>query len=178
MEGSDTVRRMWMAPVGVWLLVMLAACEARDRNALAVDPPVSFDTATVIIETTEDDVAITAELADTQEQRAYGLMERPSLPPEQGMLFTYPDLQGGDSGFWMYRTLIPLDIAFLDETGEIVAIRQMEPCQATNPRLCPIYSPGAPYVAALEVNRGFFGRHGIQVGDRVRRLDREAPADG
>jgi uncharacterized protein len=172
------VRRTWMAPLAVWLLATAAACDPRDRSAPEVDPPVSFDTATVVIETAADQVTITVELADSQQQRAYGLMERPSLPANRGMLFTYPGQQDADSGFWMYRTLIPLDIAFLDETGRIVAIEQMQPCEAANPRLCPIYSPGVPYVAALEVNRGFFGQHGIQVGDRVRRADMEATAGG
>jgi uncharacterized protein len=172
------VRRVWMAPAAAWLLATAAACEPRDRNALGVDAPVAFDTTTVIIETAGSEVTITAELADTNEQRAYGLMERESLPPDHGMLFTYPDRQDGGSGFWMYRTLIPLDIAFLDEAGQIVAIEQMRPCEATNPRLCPVYSPGVPYVAALEVNHGFFGRHGIQTGDRVRRIDREGAAGG
>jgi uncharacterized protein len=152
--------------------LLAAGCEARDREEWTIDPPVAFDTATVIIETEAAEIAITAELAETRDQRAYGMMERPSLPPQQGMLFTYSDRQDGRSGFWMFRTLIPLDIAFLDEDGRIVAIEQMEPCEAANPNLCPIYSPGVPYVAALEVNRGFFDRHGIGIGDRVRRIDR------
>jgi uncharacterized protein len=155
------------------VLVGIGGCERRERNAIAVDAPVAFDTTWVVIESSagDDIVRMRVELATTADQRAYGLMERPSLPPEHGMLFTYPAPQDPQSGFWMYRTLIPLDIAFLDEAWEIVAILPMEPCTNPNPRLCPVYSPGVPYNAALEANRGFFGRWGVDVGDRVRRVE-------
>jgi uncharacterized protein len=157
-------------------LAALAGCDPADGPAWDTDPPVAFDTADIIIETAAGVVRMTAEIAATQDQRAYGLMERPSLPAEHGMLFTYPQPQDPQAGFWMYRTLIPLDIAFLDEAGAIRVIREMEPCESPNPRLCPVYSPGEPWSAALEVNRGFFGHHGIGVGDRVRVADGGIPA--
>jgi len=155
-----------VVPLAACLTLVAGGCE-RDRNAWEVDPPVAFDTAAVLIHTSAGEVRIRAEIAESQDQRAYGLMERPSLPPEQGMLFRYTDPQPDDAGFWMYRTLIPLDIAFLDDDGQIIAIMEMEPCESPNPRLCPIYSPGEEFVAALEVNRGAFARWGVRVGDRV-----------
>lgn len=151
-----------------WGLAAVSGCQPQDENAWAVDPPVAFDTTDLVIETAAGEVEMVAEVASTQDQRAYGLMERPSLPPDQGMLFTYARPQDGSAGFWMYRTLIPLDIAFMDEAGEIVSILEMEPCEAPNPRLCPVYSPGESWVSALEVNRGFFSRWGVRVGDRIR----------
>jgi uncharacterized protein len=162
----NRIRWAWWAVTA--LLVGTVGCQPEEE--WAVDAPVAFDTVTVVIETEQDQIAMTVELAESQDQRAFGLMERDSLAWEQGMLFVYPDMQSGDSGFWMFRTRMPLDIAFLGEGWQIVAIEEMEPCLEANPRLCPIYSPGVPYVAALEVNRGFFGRHGVGVGDRVRRL--------
>lgn len=157
-----------VVPLAACLTLVAGGCEPRDRNGWEVDPPVAFDTASVLIDTSEGPVRIRAEVAASQDQRAYGLMERSSLPPEQGMLFTYSEPQSEESGFWMYRTLIPLDIAFLDDDGRIIAIMEMEPCEAPNPRLCPIYSPGQQFVAALEVNRGAFDRWGVGLGDRVR----------
>jgi uncharacterized protein len=156
------------ALVALWGLALAVGCDRQEAGTWTTDPPVAFDTARAVIETAEGAVRLTVELASTGDQRAYGLMERPSLPAEHGMLFTYPEPQEAGSGFWMFRTLIPLDIAFLDEGGEILAIMEMEPCESPNARLCPVYSPGLPYVAALEVNRGFFGRRGVRVGDRVR----------
>jgi uncharacterized membrane protein (UPF0127 family) len=65
----------------------------------------------------------------------------------------------------MKDTLIPLSIAFWNESGAIVAILDMEPCPDDE---CPSYDPGVDFVGALEVNQGFFDEHGIDVGDRVR----------
>lgn len=81
------------------------------------------------------------------------------------MLFLFAD-EGGPvtTRFWMKDTLIPLSIAFWDANGRIVAIRDMVPCTADP---CATYGAPAPYVAALEVNRGFFQAHGVTVGDRV-----------
>ena len=83
------------------------------------------------------------------------------------MLFLYDSDEPPTAGFWMFRTRIPLDIAFLDSRGTVVAIREMEPCTAQLVAGCPTYEPGAPYRAALEVNRGFLRRHGIGLGARV-----------
>lgn len=168
----------WVIPIAAAVVLAgQSACDPRDRTPWLTDSPVAFDTAELVIETADTMLRMTVEIAATPDQRAYGLMERTSLPPEHGMLFTYPAPQDPESGFWMFRTRIPLDIAFLDETGAIRAIRQMEPCESPNPRLCPVYAGGVPWVAALEVNRGFFGRHGIGLGDRVRLIDRIEPVE-
>ena len=64
----------------------------------------------------------------------------------------------------MYRTRIPLDIAFLVSAGVIRAVRSMTPCPTTIAQGCPTYAPNVPYRYALEVNAGFFARHGITSG--------------
>lgn len=107
-------------------------------------------------------IELRVEVADTPERRARGLMGRRYLDEEAGMLFVFPEPTHG--AFWMKDTLIPLSIAFLGEEGEITAILDMEPCAAEP---CPRYRPPSPYVAALEVRRGWFRRHGVAVGDRV-----------
>lgn len=112
-------------------------------------------------------VALRVEIAATGASRLRGLMDRPHLPADAGMLFVYPGPRPGDAGFWMYRTRIPLDVAFLDADGRILAIQGMEPCASPLALRCPAYAPGVPYHAALEANRGFFARNGIAVGDRV-----------
>ena len=142
-----------------------------DPASRGVPPLVRFDTTGVRIETPTDTFEMRVELAESEAQRTHGLMERSSLPADAGMLFVYPDAQDPDYGFWMYRTLIPLDIAFLDEEGRIVAIRSMEPCTSVYVRQCPSYEPGVPYASALEVNRGFFEERGVGIGDRVARVD-------
>ena len=94
-------------------------------------------------------------------------MERRVLADSAGMLFLYPTVQPETSAFWMFRTRIPLDIAFVDSTGVIRSIRTMQPCQSTLIEGCPSYQAGAAYRAALEVNAGFFGRRKVNVGDRL-----------
>ena len=114
-----------------------------------------------------DTAILTVEIAESREQQTLGLMERRTLAQDAGMLFVYPDTQPASAGFWMHRTRIPLDIAFVDDSGVIRSIRAMEPCAAELADGCPTYEPGTPYRAALEANRGFFAQHGIRVGDRV-----------
>jgi uncharacterized membrane protein (UPF0127 family) len=67
----------------------------------------------------------------------------------------------------MFRTRIPLDIAFVDSLGVIASIKQMVPCTATLAEGCPSYPPDVPYRAALEVNAGYFARHNLTIGSRL-----------
>jgi uncharacterized membrane protein (UPF0127 family) len=126
-----------------------------------------FDTASVRIVTQNDTIRLAVELAVSSEQKSTGLMERRQLPDTAGMLFVYDSVQPEDAGFWMYRTRIPLDIAYLDPTGRIRAIKHMVPCEAALPQGCPTYPPGVPFQYALEVNGGFFARRRVIVGDSV-----------
>lgn len=105
------------------------------------------------------------EIADEEEERALGLMHRKHLDTDAGMLFVY-----GDSkvrSFWMKNTLIPLSIAFLDESGQIVRIADMEPL-VTDPT-----SSLYPARFAVEVNQGWFSRHQVEKGDRIDGIDLE-----
>lgn len=127
----------------------------------------SFDTATVRVASTRDTVRLTVLLAESAEQRTMGLMERRSLAPEAGMLFLYSEIQPPTPGYWMFRTRIPLDIAYVGSSGRIVSIVTMQPCTSELFQGCPDYPAGAAYRAALEVNAGFFARNGIRAGDQV-----------
>lgn len=150
------------------LTVSLVACGNGSSGPAGDRPPaLEFPTGVVHIETATDTLRLSVEIAETNQQRALGLMERTSLPENAGMIFVYSRPQDADAGFWMYRTRIPLDIAFVDGDGRIVAIRRMEPCESPYAQACPIYSPGVPYSAALEVNAGYFAARGVGVGDRV-----------
>jgi uncharacterized membrane protein (UPF0127 family) len=96
-----------------------------------------------------------------------GLMERRHLAPSAGMLFVYDSTQPPDAGFWMFRTRIPLDIAFLDSAGVVRSVRTMQPCEARIAQGCPTYNPDVPYRYALEVNAGYFQQHGVGVGSTL-----------
>lgn len=110
---------------------------------------------------------INIEISKTPREIAVGLMGRKKLPKESGMLFVFDSERGVDDGFWMYQTLIPLDIAFLDKRGKILSIHQMEPCKSKEFDKCPTTYPDYPYYYALEMNKHFFNNNGFSAGDRV-----------
>jgi uncharacterized membrane protein (UPF0127 family) len=149
--------------------LLAAACGGGDGRTVDSAPAsaLQYDTARVRITTPTDTIPLTVELARTDEQKQLGLMERRTLGERAGMLFVYDTEQSDSSGFWMYRTRIPLDIAFIDSTGTIRSIRTMQPCTSDLAGACPSYIAGARYRAALEVNAGFFERHRVQVGHLV-----------
>lgn len=148
---------------------VVAACADRPaaESDTAYATAVAWDTATIRLVTRSDTIPLRTELATTREQQTMGLMERRVLADDAGMLFVYDSIQPADAGFWMYRTRIPLDIAFADSAGVIRAIRSMVPCETTLPEGCPVYAAGVPYRYALEVNAGYFRRHGAGIGDRL-----------
>lgn len=105
--------------------------------------------------------AFSVEIADDEEERSQGLMFREHLDRGAGMLFVYPEPQR--AAFWMKNTLIPLDILFLDQTGEITTIH----ANAVPGDLTPL--PGGDSVfAVLEINGGLAERYGISVGTQMR----------
>jgi uncharacterized protein len=117
----------------------------------------------VLIQTERgEEVAVTVEVADSQDEREVGLMHREFLPDDAGMIFLFEEEITG--GFWMKNTLIPLSIAFADGDGTILRILDMEPCEADP---CEIYDPGVAYSSALEVNQGAFVSWGVEEGDRL-----------
>lgn len=92
---------------------------------------------------------IEAEIADSDNERARGLMDRPLLEPGTGMLFLFEEAD--ERVFWMKNTSIPLDILFFDADGVFVSRTTMNPCADGD--ACPTYASEAPARYALEVNR-------------------------
>jgi uncharacterized membrane protein (UPF0127 family) len=105
-------------------------------------------------------------VARTRAEQLHGLMEVETLPDGTGMWFVFDEPRTG--GFWMYETLVPLSIAYIDGDGRIVDLLDMEPCPPEDGRDCPDYPPDAAYLTTLEVPQGWFDRVGIVEGDLVR----------
>lgn len=137
---------------------LLAACGG--GSATPVD---GLPTGTLHIQTGSEDVVLDVSIAETPETRSRGLMGVEKMAEDAGMVFL--ETQPVQQAFWMKNTLIPLSIAFWDESGTIRDILDMEPC-AEEP--CQLYTPQHPWVGAVEVNQGFFAEHGVEPGDRVR----------
>lgn len=100
------------------------------------------------------------EVADTDEERAKGLMFRETLPNWSGMLFDFETEQL--VSMWMKNTFISLDMLFIDNTGTIVAIMEK-----AEPESLEHISPGIPVRAVLELSGGTTERLGIKPGDTV-----------
>ena len=143
-------------------ILSFAACGGGDSSYSATPSP-SPERAMATIDIGDEVVLVDVEVADSDEERAQGLMNRETLDEDKGMLFVYFEPNRG--GFWMKDTLIPLSIAFFDQEGEILEILDMEPCKADP---CPSYDPGVSYWGALEVNQGMFEEWGVSVGDTLR----------
>jgi uncharacterized membrane protein (UPF0127 family) len=100
------------------------------------------------------------EIADTDEQRARGLMFRKELPEGTGMLFDFKVAQ--NAGFWMQNTYVPLDMIFIRRDGRILRI-----AENTEPLSEKIIPSGGPVLAVLEVIGGTARKLGIAPGDAV-----------
>jgi uncharacterized protein len=105
------------------------------------------------------DQTVMVEVAATPAAMARGLMFREHLPDDHGMLFIWP----GDQvvGMWMKNTLIPLSVAFIDREYRVRNIADMEPHSRH------VHASDGPVRYALEVNRGWFERHGVHPGTRI-----------
>jgi uncharacterized membrane protein (UPF0127 family) len=111
---------------------------------------------------------LTAEVAHTDPARTQGLMHRRILPENRGMLFVFDHV--GLHAMWMMNTYVALSVAFIDERGIIINIADMKPqTQDTHPATKP-----ARY--ALEMNRGWFAKRGIQPGAKIEGIERSPPA--
>ena len=96
---------------------------------------------------------IHAELANTPQKRAEGLMYRTQLAPDRGMLFTFSQAEAWV--FWMKNTKISLDLIWINDKKQIVHMEQNVPICTRTDDSCPQYRPneGALYVLELAAGR-------------------------
>lgn len=102
---------------------------------------------------------IQAEVAQTEEQRASGLMHRREMAQNAGMLFVFE--RAGVQCFWMKNTLIPLAIAFVADDGSIVNVAEMQALSEAS------HCSAKPVRYALEMNQGWFSKRGLKAGDKL-----------
>jgi len=100
------------------------------------------------------------EVARSAQEQETGLMNRPSLGPDRGMIFPYDPPQ--PVSFWMKDTLIPLDMIFIRPDGSIAKI-----AANTVPLSLEPVPVAEPIAAVLEIAGGRSAELGIQAGDRV-----------
>ncbi len=106
--------------------------------------------------------AVKVEVADLPGTRETGLMNRFSIPPDEGMLFVFPSPQ--PLAFWMRNTYMPLSIAYIDAAGRVLNIDDMAP------RTDDTHLSHGDALYALEMRQGWFRRHGVDSGVLVKGL--------
>ena len=102
----------------------------------------------------------TVEMAIQPEQQMIGLMFRPEVKPDEGMLFDWGSPR--ESSMWMRNTITPLDMVFIAADGRIHRI-----AERTVPHSLARIESRGPVRATLELAAGTAERLGIRVGDRV-----------
>ncbi len=122
--------------------------------------PTGYPSPNVVFHTQDGNtILLRLEVAATAAEQEHGLMDRPSLDRDSGMVFVWTSPV--HESFWMENTLIPLTVAFI---GPDNRIQEMQDMQAET---CALHTPSQPYQYAIEANLGFFAANDIKVGDTV-----------
>jgi hypothetical protein len=152
-QGATTTRNSTVAPTslssGAIKCVPNLPCQPR------------LTTVSAILTTPNGkEVPVLVELARTPQEQQTGLMGRAEMGANEGMLFIFSSKT--NVGFYMRNTALPLSIAFIDERGVIVDIKDMQPFDERT------VSPNKEYIMALEMNQGFFARNNILIGNSLK----------
>ena len=131
------------------------------ENACAEPPAMvgegGSDVPTVLFYAAEGEVSYDLEIVDTDAERRRGLMFRPWMEDDWGMIFIYdrPSLQN----FWMRNTYISLDMVFIDPQGVVVGVvEHARPLDDTR------LNVNRPSQYVIELNAGQAEAHGIAEG--------------
>ena len=149
----------------MFLLIATTACAPQPEPlppASATDPTLAEPARRTLPQAIlPDQTVIKLELATTFEEQRRGLMFRPSLPEDRGMLFLFAG-EPTDREIWMKNTWVALDLVFLDAAGKVVRVTDNVPPCRVEP--CPRYPSGHPVPTVLELAAGVAARHGVVEG--------------
>lgn len=140
-----------VATIGVALF--FSACQPDTPPA----PPAQAKAANTRFDITLAGKTVHLELAVTEWERAKGLMFRPTLAENDGMLFIFktPTRQS----FWMKNTEIPLDIGFFTQNGILQEIKPLYPHD-----LSGVNSTADNIALCLEMPQGWFAHNHVYAG--------------
>lgn len=144
------------------LLALLSACGGSDAAKTAAPKTVDDRFAISL-----GDRTVQMQIAALPPEQQKGLMFRAAMGEDEGMLFVFPAPH--QQGFWMRNTTLPLDIGYIDPTGEL---REIYPMYPRDER--PVGSRSRNIQFCLEMNQGWFARNGVKPGAK---LDLKAVAE-
>jgi uncharacterized membrane protein (UPF0127 family) len=103
------------------------------------------------------------EVMVNDQDRAMGLMFRPALAADRGMLFVFDE--AAFHGIWMKNCKFPIDIVWLDDQRKVVHVAEaVPPCKAEP---CPVYEPLRKATYVVELNAGEARREKALLGATV-----------
>lgn len=149
-------RRSFVLSLALGSVVVFTACGGREASQTNVAVKTIEDRFAVRI----GDRTVQLQLAVEPAEMQKGLMFRPSMGRDEGMLFVYRVSQ--QLSFWMQNTIIPLDIGFFDASGELKEIYPLHPHDERS-----VTSRGKDLLYALEMNQGWFKEAGIKPGAKL-----------
>ncbi len=100
------------------------------------------------------------QIAALPAEQQQGLMFRKAMGRDEGMIFVFTSPQ--QMGFWMRNTTLPLDIGYIDPTGELKEIYPMYPLDERS-----VSSRSRNIQFCLEMNQGWFKANGVKPGDKL-----------
>jgi uncharacterized protein len=146
----NRIRRLAQALSLVALAAYGTVCPAQSQSAQPKLPVTQLSAGIYLIN---------AELASSFRERELGLMYREAMGDNEGMVFTFDGPE--QVCMWMKNTVLPLSVAFMDDSGSIINIEDMRPQTLDN----HCAKRNARY--ALEMNFGWFAKHGVRAGSKI-----------
>jgi uncharacterized membrane protein (UPF0127 family) len=149
----------------VTLLVLAAGFGSTGRMGQDVKIPYAAPRPANTLVMLPDGSTVHVELATTEAQKEYGLMERTKLPEGRGMLFVNQDMK--KQAYWMYHCKIALDIVWMDAEHRIVEMSPNTPPCRGPAATCPGYGGHEASQYVLELPAGSIKKHNLAVGQTV-----------
>jgi uncharacterized membrane protein (UPF0127 family) len=131
------------------LVATLAGSAAMAQDAPQQLPAIRISTGMHVLQ---------VQVAQTPEQQQIGLMFRKTMGTNDGMLFIFDEPR--QQCFWMKNTLLPLSVAFIDDSGTVANIDDMKP------QTLDSHCSTKPVRFVLEMNVGWFDKRGIKAGSK------------
>ncbi len=164
MAAWRMIIRLGMFALPVWALLTLGAC--------ADTKPTMTDDGKVIV--TLAGATFSMELADDGETRYTGLGGRTEIAPDGGMIFIFP--ASVQRSFVMRDCVIPIDIAYLDDSKRVVSMYTMQPepprreneAEGNYEARLKRYHSRFPARYVLEFRAGTLEKLGVKAGDEAR----------
>lgn len=114
----------------------------------------------LVIETSSGRYSFTVEMAETEAEKATGLMFRQTLGRRAGMMFGHA--KPTEITMWMKNTYISLDMIFIRKDGVVHRV-----ARGTEPFSEEVVASQGDVLAVLEVAAGVADEIGVKPGDRI-----------